>query len=393
MHFMKDTIITDVQVYVGNNKKPKDNPGKKYDTSWATESVIANPLSGYPEFYPRRSSWFGMTGGAFVVIKTNRGVEGYGMTTGDHASAAVIRHHYRKLLIGRSPYQIEQIWDILFRASLPYGRKGVAIMALSAVDLALWDCVAKLREEPLYVSLGGAVRESIPAYVTGNDFSETREINYVGQKLAMPYGPASGVDGMKKNVELVKYAREQLGNEREIMLDCYMGWNVEYTIRMAQLLEPYRVKWIEESLPPDDYAGYAELNRKITSTAIATGEHEFTRFGFQQLLDVNGAAIVQPDIYWCGGLTEAKKICAMASAKHIPVIPHGGGAQAWTIHLLFAEPGIPWAEYFLGAGTNDPIFTCAFDRVPEDGKLSLPEGIGSGLTLREDAYELLTEVL
>jgi L-rhamnonate dehydratase len=178
------------------------------------------------------------------------------------------------------------------------------------------------------------------------------------------------------------------------MLDCYMAWDVEYTIRMAALLEPYRLKWIEEVLPPDDYEGYAILNKKISSTAIATGEHEYSRFGFQQLLDVRGCEILQPDIQWCGGLTESKKICALASTKAIPVIPHGGGLRPWDLALIFAEVGIPYAEYFVFGEFNkpnpDPIF--AGIHAPIDGWFTPPPGIGAGIDFTPDAHDYLYEI-
>ncbi|HZG56183.1 enolase C-terminal domain-like protein [Paenibacillus sp.] len=386
--------ITAVRVFTDDAEKLKayeDSVAseKTYDMAWIRNTVIANPMSRYPAYFEQRSSWLGGGGRVMVLIETDAGVTGIGESTGGVAAASIIAEHLSRFLVGRSPFQIEMLWDMMFRSTLPYGRKGLPIMAISAVDLALWDCVAKLRGEPLYVSLGGPARDFVPAYITGNDTSRTRELGFVGQKLAMPYGPASGRDGMHRNAALVREAREALGEEIDIMLDCYMAWDVDYSVRMAELLRKYKVKWIEESLPPDDYAGYAALHRKVTSTAIATGEHEYTRYGFQQLLDVDAADIYQPDVYWCGGLTEAKKICALASAKHKTVIPHAGGTQPWTLHLLFAQPDIPMAEYFLGAGEAHPFY----DGIPfpKQGRFERPEAVGAGIALKEDAFDRMKE--
>lgn len=386
--------ITAVRVYTDDADKveayEKNVASQKtFDMSWLENTVIANPMSRYPEYFEQRSSWMGGGERVMVVVETDAGVQGIGESTGGIAAASLIKDHLSRFLLGQSPFQVEKLWDIMFRASLPYGRKGLPIMAISAVDLALWDCLAKLREEPLYVSLGGPARDKIQAYITGNDYSRTKELGFLGQKLAMPYGPASGRQGMLKNVELVRAAREALGDELEIMLDCYMAWDVEYSAKMADLLAPYRIKWIEEALPPDDYSGYASLNRKVSSTAIATGEHEYTRYGFQQLLDAEAAEILQPDLHWCGGLTEAKKICAMASAKNKTVIPHAGGLQPWTLHLLFAQPEIPMAEYFLGGGEAHPFYDGIL--FPRNGWFERPDVIGAGITLKDGAYDLMKE--
>ncbi|BBH20315.1 L-rhamnonate dehydratase [Paenibacillus baekrokdamisoli] len=393
--------ITRINVYVTGPQKntiqsqAQDlEPAKPNKGSWLSETVIANPMSIYPEYFDRRSLWTGMGGRTIVQIETDTGVTGLGESAGGRASAVIIKDHLSGLLIGKDPRQVEKLWDIMFRSSLTYGRKGSPIMAISAVDLALWDLIAKARNEPLYQTLGGAVKDKVQAYVTGNDFEKTKERGFLGQKLAMPYGPVSGKEGMDKNVELVRKARETLGPDKEIMLDCFMAWNVEYTIRMAELVAPYRVKWIEESLPPDDYVGYGIINRKVTSSAIATGEHEYTRFGFQQLLDARAAEILQPDICWCGGISEVRKICALASAQHIPVIPHAGGLQPWALHYIFAEINIPYAEfaYIHGADVDnyDNIFTGV--ELPQSGWFSLPTGIGAGIELRENAHDYLYEV-
>ncbi len=386
--------ITNVRVYnVTSEPKQASQQEKAEKQSWLGETVIANPMSIYPEYFPKRSLWTGMGSPTIVKIETDEGVEGLGQAPGGLASASIIKQHLSGLLIGKNPFAIEKLADIMFRSTLPYGRKGLPIMAVSAVDLALWDLIAKARNEPLYQTLGGPVKDKVHAYVTGNEYEKVKDRGFLGQKLAMPYGPASGLEGMEKNVQLVKHARETLGDNKEIMLDCYMAWNVDYTIRMAERLEPYRVKWIEESLPPDDYEGYRVINEKVTSTAIATGEHEYTRFGFETLLNARGAEIIQPDICWVGGFTEVKKICAMASAKHIPVIPHAGGLQPWALHLIFAEPSIPMAEFAYILGADHDYEDSVFEGIqkPKNGWFSLPEGIGAGIKLRESAKDILVE--
>ena len=174
------------------------------------------------------------------------------------------------------------------------------------------------------------------------------QFGFKRMKLAIPHGPADGREGMKKNLELVKRTREILGADGEIMLDCWMAWTERYTLEMAEMFVPYRVYWMEECLPPHDYAGFGRLNAAIKSTRIVTGEHEYGRYGFRYLLEHNCAAIWQPDINWCGGLTELRKIGALAAAYDIPVIPHGGG-RFDSVHWIYANTGSPWAELFMPA--------------------------------------------
>ena len=124
-----------------------------------------------------------------------------------------------------------------------------------------------------------------------------------------------------------------------------MAWDLEFSLRMVDALQPYRVRWIEGCLPPDDYDGYAEFIRRAEGMAVATGEHEYTRWGFQELLSRKCCHIVQPDLSWCGGISEVRRIAALAGAYHVPVIPHAGGLQPWGIHWLTAQAATPLAEY------------------------------------------------
>jgi len=146
----------------------------------------------------------------------------------------------------------------------------------------------------------------------------------------------------------VKRTRDILGADGDIMLDCWMAWTERYTLEMAEMFEPYKVYWMEECLQPHDYEGFGRLNQAIKSTRIVTGEHEYTRYGFRQLLEHKAASIWQPDINWCGGLTELRRIGALAAAYDIPVIPHGGGLSE-AIHYIMATTNAPWAEMFMPA--------------------------------------------
>ncbi len=155
-------------------------------TSWLSESVVANPMSIYPAYKDRRSSWYPRWGGEIVVrITTDDGLEGIGAVAPAPAKM-IIEQHFAHLLIGQDPFNIEMLWDQMFRASLPYGRKGLPIMALSAVDVALWDLIGKAKGEPVWRLLGGKTKERIPAYSTGNNVGFYQSLGFSGFKLAMP---------------------------------------------------------------------------------------------------------------------------------------------------------------------------------------------------------------
>lgn len=349
--------------------------------SWLSSTVIANPMSIYPRYYAQRSSWNGPPQAALIVeVTTDDGITGYGQGAGGPVGKEIVEGHLSRFLVGEDPFDVELLWDQMFRATLPYGRKGVTIHAISGVDLALWDVVGKAKGEPVWRLLGGKTKDRIPVYITGNDTERYKALGFSRNKLAMPHSPVDGWEGMKKNVELVARAREILGPDGEIMLDCYMAWDVEYTLRMAELLEPYRVRWIEECLPPDDYDGYAELRQKVRRTAIATGEHEYTRWGHLELLKRRAVDILQPDIHWVGGITEMKKVIALASGFNVPVIPHAGGTSAAGLAVIASSVNCPMAECFIFDPDERPPLWSGLPQ-PRDGYVEPPNSPGLGVEL------------
>jgi L-rhamnonate dehydratase len=363
--------ITNVRMVRPKPKKPlptyEPAPG-----SWSTGgSEVANPMSIYPKYKPRRELFMADDLGPEVVeIATDKGIKGIGY--GGPGCSFVIEKHLTKLLMGEDPFDVERLWDIMWRSTLYYGRKGLVIHAISAVDLALWDIIGNALGLPVYKLLGGETKSRIPAYCTGNDIEQHLEFGYKRLKLAVPYGPADGREGMKKNVELVKRTRQLLGPEGDIMLDCWMALTEHYTIEFAEMVEPYRVYWMEECLPPDDYAGFGRLSATIKSTQMATGEHEYTRYGFRLLLDYKGAAIWQPDLNWCGGLSEMRHIGALAVAYNIPVIPHGGW-RGGCPHYILATTNSPWCEMFMPPPGGPPEVYRQFEE--ENNITRGPEGI------------------
>ncbi len=363
--------ITGIRMVKPKPRKPIPEY-KPAPDSWSVGGVeVANPMSIYPKYKPHRDLFMADDLGPEVVeITTDKGVKGIGY--GGPGAGFVIEKHLTKLIMGEDPFDIERLWDTMWRSTEYYGRKGLVVHAISAVDLALWDIVGIALGVPVYKLLGGEVKPRIPAYCTGNDLEQHIEFGYKKLKLAIPYGPADGREGMKKNTELVKRTRELLGPDGDIMLDCWMAFTERYTLEFAEMVEPYRAYWMEEVLPPDDYEGFGRLNQQIKSTRIVTGEHEYTRWGFKLLLDYKAASIWQPDMNFCGGLTELRRIDALASTNGIPIIPHGGWSRG-CLHVLISSPNVPWCESFLPppGGPRE-----VYQRFEEDNNVTHgPEGI------------------
>jgi L-rhamnonate dehydratase len=196
---------------------------------------------------------------------------------------------------------------------------------------------------------------------------------------------------LRRNVAFIREVREQIGPDFPLRIDCYMSLTVPYAIALARALEPYHIMWIEECLPPDDYDGYAQLKAAVNSCLITTGEHEYTRYGFRELIARKCADILQPDINWVGGLTEARRIVAMAAAYDIPVIPHG--SSVFSYHMQYAFTNCPIAEFLVMSPQADkivPLFGDLFtnEPLPADGYLDLSDAPGWGVALNKSALNL-----
>jgi L-alanine-DL-glutamate epimerase-like enolase superfamily enzyme len=376
--------IADVRAYVPLSGREGGDYHAQPVAHWIVDSLIANPMSRYPEYRERRTSWgIDALGGLVVEIETEGGETGIGISHGGDAAGIFVETHFARFLIGSDPRDIERLWDQMWRSSLYYGRKGLAICAISAVDLALWDLCGKLRQEPVYKLLGGATKDAIPCYVTGVQPARYKELGFFGAKLPLPHGPADGVAGLNANVEMVARAREEVGPDFDLMLDCYMALDVPYTIDLANAVRPFRVHWIEEFLPPDDYDGHARVKAACPWQRFTTGEHEFTRYGFRELILRSCVDILQPDLTWVGGITEARKIAALAAAFDIPVVPHGSGV--FSSHFQMAFTNTPFQEVLAMSPDGMeivPLWGDLFtgDPMPENGRTRPPERPGWGIT-------------
>ncbi len=313
-------------------------------TDLRTYHVDLNPTPIRGSAVARQRGPFAAQAGALLVeVSTDEGVTGWGLGGGGLASALIIDRHLKDFLIGRDPREAEKLWDELYLLTSIYGRRGLVIMALSGIDLALWDITGKAAGKPVYRMISKNPRPRFPAYATSGDFGLAVEQGFRGVKLAIPYGLAEGEKGFQDNLRLVEKTRDTIGPEVELMTDVYLKWDVEYTLRFARAARDASLKWIEEPIPVDDYDGMARLCREVENVLIVSGEHEFTRYGFRELLRYKASQILQPDISWAGGLSECLKIAALGARDGIPTWPHQGGTP-WGLHLIAALPLPAWGE-------------------------------------------------
>lgn len=355
--------------------------------SWLTESVVANPMSIYPEYRERRSSWFGTMSAGVIEVVLENGVTGLGFMGGGKARAAVsvLDDQMRALVVGKSVFETELIQEQLYRASIPYGRGGFTQCIISAIDIALWDAKGKLTGQPVYNLLGGRSRAELPVYYTGYDPDALSLYGIRNMKIAIPCGPADGETGMARNEAAVARAREVLGDEAFIALDIYMSWDVPYTIRMYQRLHQYRIAWLEEPVLPDDYDGYRAI-RSAVDTMVTGGEHEYTLAGFRRLIEEGCVDIVQPDIYRAGGPTALRRIAAMAEAHHVKLVCHGVGTPTYHFLATLGAQTTPFAEYvdIYKDATHNWVLTD--DPRPQDGKIALGTAPGFGYELNPRVF-------
>ena len=348
---------------------------------------IANPMSSYAQYKGARKSWgINVLGTMVVEVEADDGTVGVGVTIAGDPGCYIVENHLSRFVEGEDPRNVELIWDQMWRATVNYGRKGLPIQAISAVDLALWDLLGKLRNEPVFAMLGGKTVDRLPIYMTSARPDKAKELGFVGGKYCCAYGPADGDEGLRKNIEIHKAWREKVGPDFPLMLDCYMSLTVPYTIKLAKGLQPYGLKWMEEFLPPDDYEGYKEVKTALRDTGImlTTAEHEYTRYGYRTLIKDKSVDILQPDISWLGGMTEARRVVAMASAHDILVIPHG--SSIYSYHLQYAFKNCPMAEFLNLSPKADaivPLFGGLFpdEPLPKDGFIELDDKPGFGVTL------------
>ena len=360
------------------------------DGHWI-DSQIATPMSRYPEYRQTRKSFgIDVLGSLVVEVEASDGSVGFAVTTGGEIGAFIVERHLARFIEGKPVADIETVWDQMYAATLFYGRKGIVLNAISGVDLALWDLLGKVRREPVHALLGGVVRDEISFYATGVRPDLAQGLGFIGGKMPLVHGPSEGEAGLRENIARIAAMRERVGPDFWLMVDCWMSLDLEYATRLAAAAHPHGLKWLEECLPPDDYWGYAQLRKNLPGgMLLTTGEHEATRWGFRMLLEMECADILQPDVGWCGGMSELLRICALADERGVLVIPHG--SSVYSYHFVATRHNSPFAEFLMMSPQADqvvPMFTPLLldEPVPVNGRMktSALDAPGFGVRLNPE---------
>jgi len=363
---------------------------KPRHASSAETIAMGKPVDRYPNLknagYPR--SWKR----AACVVTAEDGTWGFGITAHAGPVVRIINDHFAPALVGENCMATEKIWDMMVRMSAAFGSGGLSSYAISALDVALWDLKGKILERPVYELLGGPQKEKIFCYATGFDTQWYMELGFKATKVFTPYGPQDGLDGLKKNVDFVAERREMVGDDVELMLDCWLSMDVEYTVQLAERVRPYGLKWIEDYVQAEDVGSYQAVRARLPWQTLASGEHWYLPHTFAEAANHRLVDIFQPDVLWGGGITAALKICHIAEAAGISVITHAGMNYPFGQHVAFAMPAVPWGER--SEGVSAPGVPLAeMTRLPgtpaiENGYVRPSDAPGFGLEITREWLEL-----
>ena len=351
-------------------------------------------------------AWVKKRVGLVVEIETDAGLVGWGEAYGPPMlNAAVIDHAYAPRLIGKDSLAGDAIWEDLYNLLRDHGQRGLAIQALSAIDIALWDLRGKYFGAPVHVLMGGPIRSQVQAYATGlYRRSNDRAENHALLKDEAAGYLAAGFTAMKTKVgfgfeddiALVEMLRATIGDEVDLFVDANHGCDVVQAKRLARAMEPLNVGWFEEPVAPEDLEGYRQV-RAVTSIPIAGGECSFTRHDFARILAAGAVDIIQPDTASCGGLTEAKRIADLAWTRGARYNPHVWGTGIGLAAALQLLAVLPTTAP--GFGAHQPLLE--YDVTPhpfrqdllvdpvrvEDGIAYVPDGPGLGIEIKREVLE------
>jgi L-rhamnonate dehydratase len=354
--------------------------------------IQSNASQVYPHNRPDPANWKEEKGeqdysAIYIKILCNDGTEGIYGPVGDEP-AVVIERQIKARLIGRDPLACETIWDQLAR-NYRHSRAGHYMMGLSIVDCALWDLRGRFYNAPVYKLLGGPTRTEIEFYGSCLGYSVEPEAverrcktvwdqGFRKQKWFFAYGPGDGGYGLRKSVEMVRVLRETLGEEAEIMFDAFMGWDLNFAVAWAKQAEKYRPAFIEEPFMPQQIDLFAKLAQK-TTVPVASGEHLYNRWEVFEYLKANAITLVQADPEWCGGVSELVKICHLASAFGLQVIPHGHNLHS-ALHVIASQsPAVcPYGEYLINKMDHHLMFEKDHPEI-KNGHIRLNDRPGFGI--------------
>lgn len=393
---MGSNVTTPVRTLRVSTVAPRPHPapkgvGRPVGTPLTVLDGVADARGTTSAGLPPARTWL-----VVVELEDEDGVVGVGTAGFGNPAAIEVLRQLEPLVVGRAPSEVGHVWETMYRATLNVGRKGVVLHAISAIDIALWDLLARQLGVPVHDLLGGRMRPALKAYASWLYATEDRDAlaaeaagwaaqGFTAVKQRLPHGPREGKAGIRRNVELVRTVVDAVGPDVDVMADAYMSWDVGYAIRCIRAIEDagIRLRWLEEPVIPDDIPGLARI-RAAVSTPIAAGEHEATRYGFRDLVEAGAVDILQPDVNRLGGITEARRVWALGESFGLDVIPHLGFAH--NAHLSIASLATPLLEYMPPPASaeeadEDQIFWVAFPDEPRavDGVVTLPGGPGLGV--------------
>jgi D-galactarolactone cycloisomerase len=363
--------------------------------------VLEAPLS---EAFSYSRAWYSTRTSLIVAIVTDAGLVGWGECYGPARINAVVVDSMKPLLLGEDPFRTEWLWHEIYARFRDHGQKGSIIQSLSGIDIALWDIKGKALGEPVHRLMGGPMRSGVSAYATGlyrresgrpEDYLAQEAASYVADgftavKLKVGYG-------VEEDLRMIRAVREAIGPAIGLMIDANHAYDAVAAIRLGRLAEPFDIGWFEEPVAPEDVAGHREVRAALT-IPIASGECEFTRFGFRELITTRAVDIVQPDTCSAGGISECKKIADMALAYGLRYVPHvwgSGVALAAALQLLavlaaLTPPSLNRQEPMLEFDRTEHPIRQALLTTPIEhtrGRVDIPQGPGLGIDIDRAALE------
>ncbi len=370
--------------------------------------VLSTPLD---EPFAFAMGWVHRRSALIVELITDDGVIGWGEALchglqPPEIAAAIVQTALKPVVVGEDPFDVEVLWERMYNRTRPFGQKGAVPNAISAVDIAIWDCLGRALGKPVHKLLGGAWRTAVQPYATGfyrrpgvaypeDAIAEARrhlDAGFTAMKLKIGFG-------VEEDIAYVHAVREAIGPGPKLMVDANHAYNVGSARRLLRALEPARIHWFEEPISPEDIDGYKEL-KNLSDIYLAAGENEFTKFGFREWISRRAVDILQPDLCSAGGFTECRKIAALAQAWHLPIVPHvwgSGIALAASLQFLATlapaplalHPIEPMLEYDQSAHPfrQDLIFGAI---AMHDGMVQIPDGPGLGVEVDREVLARYT---
>ncbi len=353
-----------------------------------------------------------------VQVHTDEGIVGLGEAAAysGHLESmeALVTGELRRTIVGQDPFRVERLWQLMATRAHQRGRRGMLMMAISGIDIALWDIIGQATRTPLYRLLGG-YRDTLPAYASAGFYAQDKDTDALAEEVRgyaergfkcvkikvgrqpeallnplvnMPAAEYATVT-FEEDVERVRAAREAIGPKVRLAIDANNAWTPSLALEFMREVEDQKVYWLEEPVATEDLDGSALLAHQL-GTPVAGYETETGLPGFRDLIERHAVDIVQPDVVWTGGITECRKVAALAQAHNLPVIPHvfsSGLSLIANMHFIASIPNGSWLEW---DQNPNPLRSELFEEpldIDSEGNVRLPERPGLGVTLNQDTID------